>query len=260
MSANPPSSGLLAWIGSTLRLAVFFPFTAVILLVILIAALVSPKTDLYYRIARYWISWGLAINGVKVKSSGGEKLEAARHYVILANHRSHFDAFAIPRSIFHVETRWVAKRELGDIPLFGTALRKTGQILIDRKDHEQAVRELKASLNRRGCSVVFFAEGRRAPTTALQPFKRGGAAFAIDAGLPVVPVAVSGSEKVLEKHSLVVRPGTINVKIGDPIDVSGMTNDDRAALTDRVRDEIESMLATMEPRPAEQPAAEAVGA
>jgi 1-acyl-sn-glycerol-3-phosphate acyltransferase len=151
--------------------------------------------------------------------------------------------------MFHLETRWVAKRELSKIPVFGPALRRTGQILIDRGDHEQAVRELKESLNRRGCSVVFFAEGRRAPTTELQPFKKGGAAFAIDAGLPVVPVAVSGSQNVLEKYSLVVRPGVIRVMIGDPIDVTGLTADDRVALTDRVRNEIEAMLATMEPRP-----------
>jgi 1-acyl-sn-glycerol-3-phosphate acyltransferase len=76
--------------------------------------------------------------------------------------------------------------------LFGYGSARYGQILIDRSDHQAAIDELKRHLGRKGASVVFFPEGHRAESRELLRFKKGGAAFAIDAGLPILPVAISG--------------------------------------------------------------------
>jgi 1-acyl-sn-glycerol-3-phosphate acyltransferase len=95
--------------------------------------------------------------------------------------------------------------------------------------------------------VVFFGEGERAPTTKVLPFKKGGAAFAIEAGLPVVPIAISGSERLLPKHSMMPVPGEIRVMIGDPIPVDNLTKDDRGELSERVRSTVVTMLAKVEP-------------
>jgi 1-acyl-sn-glycerol-3-phosphate acyltransferase len=85
------------------------------------------------------------------------------------------------------------------------------------------------------------------------PFKKGGAAFAISSQMWVLPMAVSGSERCIPNHSVISTPGTIKVRIGAPIDTTGMTDDDREALTERVRCEIESMLLDLEgPPPAEE--------
>jgi 1-acyl-sn-glycerol-3-phosphate acyltransferase len=81
------------------------------------------------------------------------------------------------------------------------------------------------------------------------PFKKGGAAFAIEAGLPIVPVAVSGSDDVLPAHSITALPGDITVVVGEPIEVTSMTIDHRDDLTHRVRDVIESTLRTLEGEP-----------
>ena len=94
--------------------------------------------------------------------------------------------------------------------------------------------------------MIFFGEGERATTTELQPFKKGGAAFAIDAGLPVVPVEISGSERLLPKHSMFPRSGDIRVMVGEPIAVDGLGKGDRTSLTERVRSNVAAMLATVE--------------
>ena len=244
-----PNIGNAAKLKSLLRYALLLPWCVFMLTMITIAALVRPNTDLYYKLARWWILGGLWIGGVRTVTYGAEKLDAGKHYVVMANHRSHYDCFAIPRAVFHIETRWVGKRELAKIPIFGTAIRVSGQILINRGNRAEAIEELRRSMGRRGCTVVFFPEGTRAPDTRLLPFKKGAAAFAIEAGLPIVPIAVSGTEKVLPRQSLTLVPATVHVMIGDPIDVSGMTPADRGPLTERAREEVERMLALMEPRP-----------
>ena len=249
-SADPTGTrGPLALIGSLCRTGVFYLWSGGHVGAIVIAARARPESDLWYRMARSWVRIGLGIFGVRVEAEGIEKLVLGKDYIVLANHRSHFDVFAIMHSFGERETRWVAKRELEKVPVFGTALRVTGQILVDRKDHEQAIRELQKNLGKRGASVVFFPEGHRAETIELLPFKKGGAAFALYAGLPVVPVAVSGSEQLLPTGSWTPRSGTIRLRVGDPIEIGGMTLEDRDALTQRVRDQIEEMLAEMEERP-----------
>ncbi len=226
---------------SALRVGSFFCWSAVYLSVIILVAAVRPGSA-YYRLVRAWARLTLRWFGVRVETFGDERLVPGRDYIILSNHRSHFDPLAIMIALREHETRWVAKRELLRVPIFGFSLRVTGQILIDRHDHEQAVRQLHANLGKCGASVVFFPEGRRAPTTALLPFKKGGAAFAIEAGWPILPVAVSGSERVLPALSLNVRPGTIRVLIGEPIEVTSLTTADREALTRQTREAIQGLL------------------
>jgi 1-acyl-sn-glycerol-3-phosphate acyltransferase len=248
MSANAQRYGPLNLIVSMARLLAFYLFSAVYVPRVIYFVLRYPDDPSWYEMARWWGHVTLRIFGVEVVARGAENLQRGRDYVILSNHRSHFDVLAILEAFAGIETRWVAKRELTRVPLFGYGLRVTGQILVDRKDHEQALEALRKSLNDRGVSVVFFPEGHRAETTDLLPFKKGGAAFAIQAGLPVVPIAISGSQDVLPARSLVAMPGRIVVSVGEPIEVVAMTLDDRGELTDRVRENIESRLAHMEGR------------
>jgi len=231
---------------ASLRLVAFYAFSAIFIPVIVVAALLKPGDYLYYRLIRVWVAVALVIFGVRVESTGAEELAAGKDYVLLVNHRSHFDSLAIVRALGARETRWVAKRELLKVPLFGYGLRVTGQILIDRKDHTQALEALRANLGKHGATVVFFAEGERSATGTLSSFKKGGAAFAIDAGLPVIPVAVAGSERVLPKHSLVVLPGRIRVAFGRPIVTTGLGPEDRERVTTLAHDEVRDLLAGIE--------------
>jgi 1-acyl-sn-glycerol-3-phosphate acyltransferase len=247
MSANREPPGLWARLLASFRLVVFYVFSALFIPGIVAVALLKPGDYLYYRLVRAWVAAALAIFGVRVVTTGAGGLVAGKDYVLLVNHRSHFDSLAIVRALGARETRWVAKRELLKVPLFGYGLRVTGQILVDRKDRTQALEALRANLGKHGATVVFFAEGERSATGALSSFKKGGAAFAIDAGLPVVPVAVAGSERVLPKHSLIVLPGSIQVAFGEPISTTGLGPEDRELLTPVAHDKVRDLLARIEP-------------
>lgn len=232
-----------------LRVIAFFAFSAVLLTAITLAILIRPGTLLYWRPAAVWIRGTLAIFGVKLEVTGRENLDPHCTSVVMANHRSQLDPVAMGVAFLPRVTRWVAKQELRRVPVLGKTLEVTGQIFIDRGNHRAAVSALSGHAGDRDAMICFFPEGHRSSTLELLPFKKGAAAFAISAGMPVLPMAVSGSERCLPNHSIVSTPGTIRVAFGRPISTEGMTDADRGVLTERVREQIERMLETLEGPP-----------
>jgi 1-acyl-sn-glycerol-3-phosphate acyltransferase len=221
---------LLLWlVGATL--AVSGPIAA--------AALLSPTGNFPFRFSQAWAWVVLAAAGVRLKSAGTEKIEKGRSYIVIANHQSHFDAPAIVLAL-GIQFRWVAKKELLKIPVFGHALYACRAIFVDRSNQRQAIRSLRKGLRRLapGASVLFFAEGSRSPDGRIGSFKKGGFFAAVDAGFPILPVTVNGSRRILPKGSLDVRSGTIQVVVGDPIDPAPYTLKTIDALMTRTREAI----------------------
>src|SRR6185436_5552012 len=91
-------------------------------------------------------------------------------------------------------------------------------------------------------SLCFFAEGTRSEDGVLRPFKKGAAVFAIDAQVPLVPAALAGTHEILPKGALMVRSRPASLVIGDPIETTGMTHDDRDALTQRAHAAVAAQL------------------
>jgi 1-acyl-sn-glycerol-3-phosphate acyltransferase len=241
-------------LGAYFRLVVFFSFSAVMLTAISVYVILYPGTDRYWAAARPWIRGILKIFRIKLEASGLEHLRHDRNFVVMANHRSQLDPVAMGVAVLPRYTRWVAKKELRRVPILGKALELSGQIFIDRGNRSSALNALSAHSGDRDALICFFPEGHRSSTRRMLPSKKGGAAFAISSQMWVLPMAVSGSERCIPTHSIISTPGTIKVRIGAPIDTTGMTDDDREALTERVRREIESMLLDLEgPPPAEEP-------
>jgi 1-acyl-sn-glycerol-3-phosphate acyltransferase len=138
----------------------------------------------------------------------------------------------------------VGKQELTAVPVFGPAWQACGNIPIDRRDHDAAVRSLDragALLRRDGGVIIMFPEGTRSPDGAMLPFKKGAFVLALKLGVPVIPVGLSGSRAVLPKGRWRVRPGTIRVRIGEPIPVDGLGEGDRDALLARTRTVVEAL-------------------
>src|SRR5690606_31303222 len=133
--------------------------------------------------------------------------------------------------------RFVAKKELVRVPIFGWCLVTTGQIIIDRGNRERAVRSLRRAAERirGGASVIVFPEGTRSPSGSLRPFKSGPFHLALEAQVPIVPVTVSGSQRITPKGRLVVHPGTVKITYGPPIPTRGLGLEDRRRLKARVR-------------------------
>jgi 1-acyl-sn-glycerol-3-phosphate acyltransferase len=154
----------------------------------------------------------------------------------MSNHQSVFDTGAIIATL-PISFRFVAKRELTWIPFFGWALRAGGHVIIDRSQRERAVHSLREAAQRiqQGTNVIIFPEGTRSTTETLGELKSGGFHLAIQAGVPVVPISVSGSRRITPKKSLRIESGRIHVHYGTPIPTRGLTVEDRSALKDAVR-------------------------
>lgn len=170
----------------------------------------------------HWARGILRICGVKVEVEGIDNLDFSSNYIYVSNHASVFD---IPAVMGYIpdQIRMVFKKELARIPLFGWAVRTGGYIVIDRGDSLGAMRSLEkaAETIRRGASVVLFAEGTRTKTGKLQPFKRGAFNLAVRGGVPIVPLTINGSYKILPKSRFRINPGTIQLKLSKPIPTNG---------------------------------------
>src|ERR1700687_2523721 len=150
-------------------------------------------------ILRFWARAILAAAGVQLEVRGLENVPS-RTCVIVSNHQSHFDALAI-LTVLHRHVRFVAKRELFRIPFFGPALRATGNIAVNRTGGDQDREQLHQAVDavRERVTLLFFAEGTRSPDGALQPFKKGAMLLALEAGVPIVPLAVAGGGEIIAK-------------------------------------------------------------
>lgn len=199
--------------------ATFFPFTLFSILYGLIVSLISA--DRLHTFARWWARGCLLLAGVNLKVEGAEHLPRHSAVVFMPNHQSNFDIPALFAGL-PVQFRWIAKIELFRIPLFGLVMQRTGYIPVDRSDRRKSLESLKEGAQRiaKGTSVVIFPEGTRSDDGTLLPFKKGGFTLAEQAGVPIIPVAIVGSARVMAKHSRTICPGTIRVIICPPLSMS----------------------------------------
>jgi len=209
-----------------LSAAAFLGTSLYILIVVWPVIIISwfdPKADIPHILARYWARWTLFCANVKVSVEGTENIPAGPA-VYMSNHASNFDVFALLGHL-DIQFRWTVKKELFRIPLLGVGMKKCGYIMVDRGNHERALESMRIAAEKisSGTSVMIFPEGTRSDDGKLKfPFKKGGFHLALASKCPVVPITVTGSFAVLPKHSIKVTPGTITVRIGKPIDTSGM--------------------------------------
>lgn len=193
-------------------------------------------------VARGWIRWCLRTCGVRVEPRGLVHVVENQPCILMCNHQSVIDIAALVHTL-PVHWRFVAKRELLRIPFFGWALAAADQIIIDRGNREKAVRSLDRAAERirAGANVIIFPEGTRSPDALLRPadrFKSGPFHLAIQAGVPIIPVTVSGSQRITPKRSLRVESGPVVIRYGEPIPTRGLGIDDRHELKKRVREAI----------------------
>jgi 1-acyl-sn-glycerol-3-phosphate acyltransferase len=186
--------------------------------------------------ASFWSRLIARTAGARVRVHGAEHIKPAESYVFLSTHQSYMD-IPVMLGYLPAQLRIAAKREVFVIPFLGWHMRRGGHISINRGSTTEAIESLKraAAEVRPGISVFLYPEGTRSRDGALQPFKKGGFKFAMQTGLPIVPVAIIGSRQVLPRDSIVFRPGTIDMYIEDPIDTSGLTDADLPALIEAVR-------------------------
>jgi 1-acyl-sn-glycerol-3-phosphate acyltransferase len=189
-----------------------------------------------HRIAGVWGRSILAVSRIKVSVKGLSNIDPSSPYIYMPNHQSNFD---IPVLLGHlrVQFRWLAKMELFKIPIFGRAMRKAGYISINRYDRESAFESLNVAAEKikGGVSVLIFPEGTRSRDGKIRPFKKGGFVLAIDSGVPIVPVVITGTRAIMPKGRFRVYPGHVSMVVHKPIETSTYTRKTKEALMENVR-------------------------
>jgi 1-acyl-sn-glycerol-3-phosphate acyltransferase len=197
------------------------------------------KGRVVHRYARLWGKTALLANRVRVKIEGMEHLNGQGPYIFMSNHQGYYDIFALLGHLPY-QFKWLAKKELFSIPFLGWTMAAAGYIRIDREGTRETVGAMNnaAQRIRDGMSVVIFPEGSRSPDGLIQPFKKGGFTLAIKSGIPIVPIAISGSRDIMPKGKLTAASGEIWIRVDQPIETENFSSKDRESLMKRVRETI----------------------
>ena len=229
----------------SLRALVQFPAAALATLVswvmiFLLSARGRPLAA--YEWVRWWARVLEAVTGVRHEVVGIENIPQASACVVISNHCSHVDGplliLALPAPIY-----FVIKQELTRIPVWGATALRVGFIAVDRSDSMRSRRQLESAAEavRGGRWVAVFAEGTRSRNGELLPFKKGGFRLAVDAQVPILPVAVNRSRRLMPKGALAARPGTVEIVIGQAIPTAGLSRGSVPELAARTRRAIADM-------------------
>lgn len=225
-------------------LAVGVPATLLFSALAVVGGLAGARPGYFDWLHRTWSGLLLAAGGIRVSAEGVEHLDPDAPQVLVANHQSLLDVLALFRAL-PVSLRFVAKMELGRVPIFGAAMRRSGHVFIDRGNRMQAVEAMRDAgerMKEEGLTLGLFPEGTRSPDMELRRFRRGPFVLAIDTGTVLVPVAVDGGPGVLPPGERRVRPGTMHVRCGEPVDLGDLDRADRDELLERTRASISGML------------------
>jgi 1-acyl-sn-glycerol-3-phosphate acyltransferase len=219
-------------------------WSAGLITVALIASAIRGRPNPGLALARrVWGPGLVLLAGARLQVAGIERIDTSRAYFFAANHQSWMDIPALFAAL-PTPVLFLAKRELARVPFMGRYIEKMGMVFVDRADRRQAVRTVDNAVARlrEGWSLLSFPEGTRTPDGRIQRFKTAAFAAAVEAGAPVVPIAIEGARHVLPRSSFRTRPGVIRIQFGEPISTAGLTRDDRAELAGRVQREVERLI------------------
>lgn len=209
----------------------------------LVIAIPLGWKGLLYELGHLGVLLALGLSGIRYRVIGKPRIPNDRAVVFCANHQSNVDP-PVLFSALHRRLHILYKAELRKVPVLGYAFEVGGFVAVARDNREAAMASIERAARsiRAGNSFLIFPEGTRSRTNQLLPFKKGGFIMALKAQAPIVPVAVSGGRDAMRKGSAIVRPVTVTVRIGEPIETAGMTSHDRDRLIQIVRERIEDLL------------------
>ena len=220
--AGPPTAlaheACLVTVRSFLSFLFLGAWTAFMVIAAVLASLLKGDPEVFRRAQRSWARGLTRVWGVDVRVYGAEAVDVTRSYVVMANHLSYVDIVALFIAL-PIIPGFLAKSELTKIPFLSQALRSGGHVVIERNARQSALQTLDKAAEqvRGGKTVLVFPEGTRGDSDTIGEFKKGGFHLAKSAGVPILPVGLRGGRSVFAKGSMLVKPGVIEVHIGQAI-------------------------------------------
>jgi 1-acyl-sn-glycerol-3-phosphate acyltransferase len=213
--------------------------TPILAFPMILAGLFPGSAGATYRMARCWCLALYRAMGLTFSIEGAEKIIPGASYIIAPNHQGNADILALIVTL-PLRFRWVIKKELLRIPVFGWALGRTGAVPLDRSDPAKAVKALKGASSKLkgGWSILIYPEGTRGSDPNLQRFKKGAFMLAVQTGIPILPVTCNGAFHILPRKTILFIPGHIKVCVGNPISTDELTEKDAPELMQKTREEI----------------------
>ncbi|HTR66154.1 MAG TPA: lysophospholipid acyltransferase family protein [Terriglobales bacterium] len=203
--------------------------------------LLTRNVNFLYRISMWGAFAGVRLAGIRVKTVGLERIDPARTYIFMSNHASNIDP-PLMLPLIPRRTSVMARHELFNYPLLGTAMRLGSLVPVERKNRDAGIAAVRAAAGviRQGINMTIYVEGRRSYDGKLLPFKKGPFYLAEETRAPVVPVTISGTHEVMPKGRFRVKSGLVTVTFHEPIEPENFGS--RECLMEKVRRAIDSGL------------------
>jgi 1-acyl-sn-glycerol-3-phosphate acyltransferase len=222
---------LVFWaLAAPVAAAVGFPWT-----------FITGDIRLLYRMFMFGAWNGVRLTGVRVETIGLDQLDPARSYIFMSKHVSNLDPpITIP--LIPRRTSVMVKKELFSYPILGRAMRMGSLVPVDRGNRDAGIESVRAAKQvvRQGLNMTIYVEGKRSFDGKLLPFKKGPFYLAMECGVPVVPVTITGTHEVMPKARFAIKPGVATVIFHPPIEPKDFGT--RDSLMERVRAVIDSGL------------------
>ena len=203
---------------------------------------IAERDQLTAQVAEKWAQSLVKFAGVTVEITGEEKIPSGP-VLFVSNHQGNFD---IPILLGYINKpkAFIAKIELLKLPLIRTWMTHMKCVFMDRSDIRQSLKVINQAAEhlKEGYSMVIFPEGTRSKSETLGEFKPGSLKLGLKAGVPIVPITIRGSYKIMEQNGYIIKPAHVEIKISDPIPTTELTKEQGTELPEKVRKIIEQEL------------------
>jgi len=177
----------------------------------------------------------------RLKITGKENIPKSDAFIVVANHASYYDPLVLAASVYPRKVNFMGKMELFNIPFFSFVIRKLGAFPVKRDGFNKETLTKAFALIKNKEAIGMFPEGTRVRSTAERQIFQGASYLALKTRVPVLPVRISGTERVMPKGKRFPRLAKINVNIGTPLKLNGVNKEDLAAFSAKIMEEIEKL-------------------
>jgi 1-acyl-sn-glycerol-3-phosphate acyltransferase len=183
----------------------------------------------------WWARFVCGITPMFLRVTGRENIDKTQSYVVVANHQSVYDMLAIFGHL-KMNLRWVMKKELRKVPFLGYSSVRVGNVFVDRSNTDAAIQSIERAKKtiRDGVSIMFFIEGTRSMTGKMGKIKKGAFIMAMEMELPILPVTMVGTNRILPPTTWNLFPGRAGMVIHKPVDITGYTRENMDELMEKV--------------------------